>query len=173
MTANGYVTFEVGATTFAVAVGEVKEVLRTGEVRLLPSSEHTVAGRALTLVDARGVAVPVLDLRGDRSVHHGESVPASVSEADVLLARDPGRAGVVVDRVLAVLRPGALVTEASDPAALPSYAVGILRPAGGGDPVLLVSLPEVAHAGTPAYDREDEPALGEPVLAQAGASPRS
>lgn len=164
MSETGYVTFEVGTTTFAVAVGEVREVLRTGEVRLLPSSERTVAGRALTLVDARGAAVPVLDLRGDRSVHHGASVPAAVIEADVLLARDPGRAGVVVDRVLAVLRPGELVAETSDSPALPSYAVGILRPATGGDPVLLVTLPLVAQAGDPAYDRTDEPPLGTPVL---------
>lgn len=163
MTETGYVTFEVGTTTFAVAVGEVREVLRTGEVRLLPSSERTVAGRALTLVDARGAAVPVLDLRGDRSVHHGASVPA-VIEADVLLARDAGRAGLVVDRVLAVLRPGELVAETSDSPALPSYAVGILRPAAGGDPVLLVTLPEVANAGNPTYDRPDEPPLGHPVL---------
>ncbi len=163
MTEAGYVTFEVGTTTFAVAVGEVREVLRTGAVRLLPSSERTVAGRALTLVDARGAAVPVLDLRGDRSVHHGASVPTAI-EADVLLARDPGRAGVVVDRVIAVLRPGELVAETTDSPALPSYAVGVLRPAAGGAPVLLVSLPEVANASDPAFDRDDEPALGEPVL---------
>lgn len=153
MTSPGYVMFEVGSTAFAVSVAEVREVLRASDVRLLPTSEHTLAGRPLALVDARGRSLPALDLRSGPDV-----------VADVLLARDPGRAGLVVDRVTAVVRPGELELQEVSSPALPSYAAGVLRPAGGGVPVLLVSLPEVRPAGDAAYDRTDEPALGEPVL---------
>ncbi len=148
---DGYVMFEVGATTFAVAVVSVREVLRVSDVQLLPSSERTVAGRELALVDARGRAVPVLDLRRDADL-----------AGDVLLAREDDRAGLVVDRVTAVVRPGELSAETAPELALPSYAVGLLRPADGGPPVLLVTLPAVASA-TDEPDRS-EPALGEPVL---------
>ena len=150
---EGYVTFEVGSTTFAVGVAQVREVLRSADVALLPSSERTVAGRVLTLVDARGSTVPALHLRGDPELR-----------GDVLLARDTARAGLVVDRVTAVRRPGELVVDAASAAALPSYAIGVLRPPDGGTPVLLVRLPEVAGADLPA---RDEPALGEPVLDRA------
>jgi chemotaxis signal transduction protein len=156
MTASGHVTFEVRGAGFAVAVADVKEVLRVAEVRLLPSSDRTVAGRALTLVDSGGRSLPALDLRADRD-----------GPGDVLVARAEGRAGLVVDTVSAVLRAGELVAEPVAERALPSYAVGVVRPAGGGEPRLLVSLPEVARAlapGEPGAGLPHEPPLGDPVL---------
>ena len=63
-----------------------------------------------------------------------------------------------------MLRPGELVLQEVTSPALPSYATGVLRPEAGGSPILLVSLPEVRPTGDAAYDRTDEPALGEPVL---------
>lgn len=156
MTAAGYVTFEVRGAAFAVAVSDVKEVLRVAEVSLLPSSDRTVAGRALILVDTGGRSLPALDLRADPD-----------RPGDVLVARADGRAGLLVDTVSAVLRAGELVAEPVAERALPSYAVGVVRPAGGGEPRLLVALPEVARAyapGEPGAEPLDEPALGDPVL---------
>lgn len=149
----GYVTFEVGDTSFALSVTAVSEVLRSTDVQLLPSSDRRLVGRSLMLADARGRALPVLDLRTD-----------PMAPSDVLLARQPGYAGLVVDRVTAVLRPGQLQAEDLSSPALPSYAVGVLRPVGGGVPVLLVQLPEVPEPGDVAYEPTAEPALGEPVL---------
>lgn len=153
---DGYVMFEVGGTPFAVPVAAVREVLRVSDVSLLPSSERTVAGRDLGLVDARGRAMPVLDLRQSPTL-----------SGDVLVGRDTDHAGLVVDRVTAVVRPGELHVEPASELALPSYAIGVLRPVGGGPPVLLVALPEVAAAG--AAPEREEPALGEPVLEQSPA----
>lgn len=156
MTATGFVTFEVRGAAFAVGVADVAEVLRVTEVRLLPSSDRTVAGRPLTLVDTGGRSLPALDLRVDRD-----------RGGDVLVARTAGRAGLVVDTVSAVLRAGELVAEAVAERALPSYAVGVVRPVDGGEPRLLVALPEVARAlapSEPGAGLPDEPPLGDPVL---------
>lgn len=131
----GHLTFEVGASCFAVDVAEVMEVLRTSEVRALPGSGRTVHGRELALVDFRGTCVPVLDLRSDPSV-----------PGDVVVPRYEDQAGLVVDRVTSVQRPGALLLDPVAGPALPSYASGVLRPADGGDPMLLVALPLVPDA---------------------------
>jgi chemotaxis signal transduction protein len=153
---GGHVTFEVGSTAFALDVGEVAGVVRTTEVDLLPASDRTLAGRPLALADTGGRAVPVLDLRSDPG-----------RDGDVLLPRLPDHAGAVVDRVTAVLRPGELQVETLVTPALPSYAIGVLRPAGGGTPVLLVTLPAIPELGSAEYDQRGEPALGESVAALA------
>jgi chemotaxis signal transduction protein len=150
---GGYVTFEVGDTVFAIDVAEVAAVLRTSDVELLPTSERMLAGRPLSLVDAQGHSVPVLDLRSSPDL-----------AGDVLLPRESGHAGVVVDRVTAVLRPGELAAETLVTPALPSYAIGVLPPAEGGRPVLLVTLPAVPDCDDPAFTPNGEPALGDPLL---------
>ena len=152
---EGHLVFEVGGTRFALEVSDVTEVFRATEVRAMPASERSLAGRSLGLVDARGRSVPVLDLRSDLTCPGDVVVP---------VRRD--LAGLVVDHVVSVLRAGALLLEADLPPALPSYARGVLRPAGGGEPLLWVAFPEVPEPGDPAYEARAEPALGEPVLEQ-------
>ena len=152
---EGHLVFEVGGTRFALDVSDVTEVLRATEVRAMPMSERSLAGRGLGLVDARGRSVPVLDLRSDLT-----------RPGDVVVPVRRDLAGLVVDRVVSVLRAGVLLPESDLPPALPSYARGVLRPAGGGDALLWVVFPEVVEPGDSAYDARAEPALGEPVLEQ-------
>ena len=150
---DGFVVFRVGRTSFAVPVSEVREVIRAARIELLPESGREVNGRALALVDARGHSIPVLDLRSERT-----------APGDVLIPMWRHQVGVVVDRVVAVRSPRELVRETDDvPTALPSYARGVLRPAGGGAPVLLISLPDAPELDADAR-RIDEPRLGEDVL---------
>jgi chemotaxis signal transduction protein len=150
---DGYVVFRVGGTSFAVPVAEVREVLRAARIELLPDSGREVNGRTLALVDARGRSIPVLDLRSSRS-----------APGDVLIPMWRHQVGVVVDRVVSVRSPRELVRETDDvPVALPSYARGVLRPADGGAPVLLIAMPDAPELEADAQ-RVDEPRLGEDVL---------
>jgi chemotaxis signal transduction protein len=149
--ADGYVLFAVGSTTFAVAVGEVREVIRAARLELLPGTAPY--GRGLALVDVRGRSIPVVDLRESQD-----------APGDVLLPVYRHHVGLVVDRVLAVRTPRDLGPEHDDvPGALPSYARGVLRPVDGGAPVLLIAMPDAAEIEADAA-RVDEPRLGHDVL---------
>jgi chemotaxis signal transduction protein len=155
-TVEGYVLFAVGATTFAVAVGEVREIVRAARLELLPQS-HVAYGYGVALVDVRGRAIPVVDLRSERA-----------SRGDVLLPMWRHQVGLVVDHVVAVHSPHELVREHDDvPAALPSYARGILRPVEGGAPVLLIAMPDAAELEADG-GRTEGPRLGDDVLADLG-----
>jgi chemotaxis signal transduction protein len=150
---DGYVVFRVGQTIFATSVGEVREVIRAARIELLPDSGRQVNGRALALVDARGHSIPVLDLRAQRG-----------APGDVLIPMWRHQVGVVVDRVVSVRSPRELVRETDEvPVALPTYARGVLRPADGGAPVLLIALPDAPELEADAL-RVEEPRLGEDVL---------
>lgn len=153
---EGYVLFAVGGTTFAVAVVEVREIVRAARLELLPQS-HVAYGHGVAIVDVRGRAIPVVDLRSDRSAH-----------GDVLLPMWRHQVGLVVDHVVAVQSPRELTREHDEvPAALPSYARGVLRPAEGGAPVLLIAMPDAAELEADAV-RHDGPRLGDDVLADLG-----
>ena len=151
---EGHVTFDVGDVTFALAVADVQEILRSGVAPVVVLSGRELHGRPLALVDARGRTVPVMDLRTDPD-----------APADVIVPFDRTTTGVLVDHVRAVVGPGALLVEADVPAALPSYALGVLRPAGGGAPVLLLSLPAVPPDWEvwAAEHEQNEVAFGAPV----------
>ena len=153
---EGYVLFGVGGTTFAVVVGEVREIVRAARLELLPQS-HVAYGHGVALVDVRGRSIPVVDLRSDREAH-----------GDVLLPMWRHQVGLVVDHVVAVHSPRDMVREHAEvPAALPSYSRGVLRPVEGGAPVLLIAMPDAAELEADAV-RSDEPRLGEDVLAALG-----
>lgn len=126
----GHVLFVVGGTTFAVAIGDVREIARSPRLTRLPVLDHGF-GRAVALVDVRGRSVPVVDLR-----------PDGTADGDVLLPLWRRHAGLVVDRVVAVTAPGELVPEPQPPVGvLPAQALGVVRPAAGGDAIIVVSLP--------------------------------
>jgi chemotaxis signal transduction protein len=153
---EGYVLFAVGGTTFAVAVGEVREIVRAARLELLPQS-HVGYGHGVALVDIRGRSIPVVDLRSDRDAH-----------GDVLLPMWRHQVGLVVDHVVSVLSPRELGREHDEvPAALPSYSRGVLRPVDGGAPVLLIAMPDAAELEADA-GRVEEPRLGDDVLAVLG-----
>jgi chemotaxis signal transduction protein len=150
---GGHVLFAVGGTTFAVAVGDVREITRAPQLTLLPDHERAGYGLVVALVDVRGRSVPVVDLRTDRT-----------RPGDVLLPVYRRDAGLVVDRVVTVTAAGELVAETEDvPDTLPSWTRGVVRPVGGGDPVVVVALPDARSIVAEAL-RRDEPRLGEPVL---------
>jgi chemotaxis signal transduction protein len=152
MDSDGYVVFAIGATRFAVAVSQVREIIRAVRLDLLPDQRHDL-GRGVALVDARGRSIPVVDLRTDTSVR-----------GDVLLPLYRHHVGLVVDRVVAVQTPLELLVEDDHlPVALPSYSRGVLRPAEGGVPVLLIELPDAAEIAADAV-RDVESRLGSDVL---------
>jgi chemotaxis signal transduction protein len=154
--AEGYVVFHVGSTAFSVAVGEVREIVRAARLELLPDAQASY-GHGVALVDARGKSVPVVDLRSDRS-----------RTGDVLLPMWRHQVGLVVDRVVAVQTPRELVREHDDvPDALPSYARGVLRPAEGGSPVLLIAMPDAAELAADSV-RAAESLIGSDVLGALG-----
>jgi chemotaxis signal transduction protein len=129
---DGYVVFAVGDACFAVPVDEVRAVIRTERLDLLPGGERPRYGRGVALVDVRGRAIPVVDLRSDPSV-----------AGEVLLPLYRHHVGLVVDRVVSVSSSRELVPEPDGlPDVLPAYAHGVLRPAEGGPAVLLVGLPD-------------------------------
>jgi chemotaxis signal transduction protein len=132
----GYVLFSVDGTTMAVPIGDVREIARSPRLTRLPVLDSVGFGRGLALVDVRGRSVPVVDLR----THPGPG-------GDVLLPLWRRHAGLVVDHVVAVTGPGELVGEPRDAAdVLPHYARGVVRPADGGDPVVVVDLPAADRA---------------------------
>ena len=129
---DGYVVFAVGDACFAVPVDEVRAVIRTERLDLLPGGERPRYGRGVALVDVRGRAIPVVDLRSDPDV-----------AGEVLLPLYRHHVGLVVDRVVSVSSSRELVPEPDGlPDVLPAYARGVLRPAEGGPAVLLVGLPD-------------------------------
>jgi chemotaxis signal transduction protein len=129
---DGYVVFALGDACFAVPVDEVRAVVRTERVDLLPGGARPRYGRGVALVDVRGRAIPVVDLRSDPSV-----------PGEVLLPLYRHQVGLVVDRVVSVSSSRELVPEPDGlPDVLPEYAQGVLRPVDGGPPVLLVELPD-------------------------------
>lgn len=131
---DGYVVFAVGASSYAVPVEEVGSVLRPDRLELLASPQRPRYGRGLALVDVRGRAIPVVDLRADAE-----------RPGEVLLPLYRHHVGLVVDRVVSVRPARDLVPEPDGlPDVLPEYARGVLRPVDGGPHLLLVAMPDAA-----------------------------
>ena len=124
---GGYVLFRLGNSTFALALGEVREIVRLSGIDRLPGTRPPLAG----MIVLRGSPLPVLDVRAPG---------APDDDGDVLVMEVAGDAvGVAVDAVLAVLSADELPEATDAPArALPSYVVGARRTENG--PVLLVDL---------------------------------
>jgi purine-binding chemotaxis protein CheW len=135
----GLVTFVLGEREYATPLSSIREVVRLEGLADLPGMTPPLAG----VLDLRGTALPVLDLRIGSA-----TAPATGADArgDVLvLEGDDGQmVGVAVDKVRAVVEQDEL-TEAGDAGQeLPPYVVQILRHAGG--PVFLVDLPRMVDA---------------------------
>lgn len=131
---DGYVVFAVGGSSYAVPVEEVGSVLRPDHLELLASAQRPRYGRGVALVDVRGRAIPVVDLRSDPD-----------RPGEVLLPLFRHHVGLVVDRVVSVRPARELVPEPDGlPDVLPEYAQGVLRPLDGGPHLLLVAMPDAA-----------------------------
>lgn len=150
MSAPGLITFSLGRRDYATPLACVREVVRLEGLADLPGMRPPLAG----VLDLRGAALPVLDLR----------VGASAQDrGDVLVLDRAGTesgVGVVVDRVRAVVDRSDLPSAGAgaQEGVLPTYVVEVLR--GKEGPVFLVDLEQMvdaAGAGTMAGALADLP----------------
>jgi chemotaxis signal transduction protein len=124
---DGLVTFALGDREYAAPLASIREVVRLEGLADLPGMTPPLAG----VLDVRGTALPVLDLRPRG---------AASSRGDVLVmeGNEESLVGVAVDRVTAVLEAGDLPPGAGGTEELPAYVVQVLR--GRSGPVFLVDL---------------------------------
>lgn len=138
-TTSTLVTFRLGVREYATSLLDVREVVRLQGVADLPGMARPLAG----VLDLRGTAVPVLDLRAG---------PPADSRGDVLVVERPdgsGRrtpVGVAVDQVRAVVPAGELSAAGAAARVLPCYVIQVLRGAAG--VVFLVDLQQLVDAVT-------------------------
>ena len=124
---SGLVTFRLGEREYATPLADVREVVRLEGLADLPGMEPPLAG----VLDLRGTALPVLDLR--RSAGATDRGDVLVLERDAADGTDGlvdgSTVGVAVDQVRAVVAAGELAPAgaAPDQGVLPSYVVEVLR----------------------------------------------
>jgi len=123
---SGLVTFRLGQREYATPLS----VVRLEGLTDLPGMVPPLAG----VLDVRGSALPVLDLRRGAAGDRGDVLVLQRGGADGrggLL--DGGTVGVAVDQVRAVLPEGALPLAGAptEQGVLPGYVVEVLRGASG------------------------------------------
>lgn len=129
----GLVTFVLGEREYATPLSSIREVVRLEGLADLPGMTPPLAG----VLDLRGSALPVLDLRFGAG-------PDDRGDVLVLEGDDGEFVGVAVDRVRAVVDDSELSDAGVAGQELPSYVVSILR--GDGGTVFLVDLPKMVES---------------------------
>lgn len=136
--AGGLVTFRLGAREYATPLQAVREVVRLEGLADLPGMTAPLAG----VLDLRGTALPVLDLRvGAGPDARGDVLVLERAHADGTEGLvDGSSVGVAVDQVRAVVGPGELLPAgaSAQEGVLPAYVVEVLR--GKDSVVFLVDL---------------------------------
>lgn len=126
------VTFVLGEREYATPLSVIREVVRLEGLADLPGMTPPLAG----VLDLRGTALPVLDLRSARGKD---------ARGDVLVMEgEESPVGVAVDRVSAVVEEDELGQGGAAGDELPSYVQQVLR--GKSGPVFLVDLPGMVAA---------------------------
>jgi chemotaxis signal transduction protein len=126
------VTFVLGEREYATPLSVIREVVRLEGLTDLPGMTPPLAG----VLDLRGTALPVLDLR---------SASGKEGRGDVLVMEgEESPVGVAVDRVSAVVEADELGQGGGAGDELPSYVQQVLK--GKSGPVFLVDLPEMVTA---------------------------
>lgn len=125
----GLVTFLLGTREYATPLSSIREVVRLEGLADLPGMTPPLAG----VLDLRGIALPVLDLRLGETGERGDVLVMDSGE-DAMI-------GVAVDRVRAVVDGDELTSAGGANEELPSYVREVLRGPGGA--VFLVDLPEM------------------------------
>lgn len=94
-----YLTFGINREVFALDIARVREVLEVTEVCELPKTPDHMKG----VINLRGHAVPVVDMRGKLGLGPGER---TVDTCIIILEAGDGAEalGVIVDSVRAVVR---------------------------------------------------------------------
>ena len=135
---SGLVTFRIGQREYATPLSDVREVVRLEGLADLPGMEPPLAG----VLDLRGTALPVLDLRrGAEAGDRGDVLVLEREHPDGTDGRvDGSTVGVAVDQVRAVVAEDDLepAGSAGEEGVLPSYVVQVLR--GSDGVVFLVDL---------------------------------
>ncbi len=125
----GLVTFLLGSREYATPLSSIREVVRLEGLADLPGMTPPLAG----VLDLRGIALPVLDLRlGD---------PSERGDVLVMDSGEDAMIGVAVNKVRAVVEAQELVPAGGATDELPSYVREVLR--GKGGTVFLVDLPDM------------------------------
>ena len=134
----GLVTFALGRREYATPLTSVREVVRLENLVDMPGMEPPLAG----VLDLRGTALPVLDLR----VGAGPDTRGDVLVLERGQADGEAAVGVAVDRVRAVVDRDELPAAgaAADEGVLPTYVVEVLR--GKQGPVFLVDLEQMVDS---------------------------
>ena len=138
----GLVTFVLGEREYATPLSSIREVVRLEGLADLPGMTPPLAG----VLDLRGSALPVLDLR--------LSTDAEARGDVLVLEGDDGQfVGVAVDKVRAVVDEAELTDAGDAGQELPPYVVQILKGATG--TVFLVDLPKMVESArsAPLSDR--------------------
>lgn len=122
-----YLAFRLGADTYAVPIGEVREILKMPPVTEVPRAPKDVVG----VVSVRGLLVTVLDLRQRLRVSAGEIT----KKGRILLVAGAENEviGLYVDEVLQVHRLADTEIEVATNVLggkLADYVLGIGRPEG-------------------------------------------
>ena len=140
---NGLVTFRLGEREYATPLSAVREVVRLQGLADLPGMAPPLAG----VLDLRGTALPVLDLRrGERDARGDVLVLERAGSDGVEGAVDGSTVGVAVDQVRAVVAAGELTAAGASPdqGVLPAYVVEVLR--GPDGVVFLVDLAQMVDS---------------------------
>jgi len=139
---SGFLTFVMGGRDLAAPLDQVREIIRAVGVQPMPGVRAPVTG----LIELRGRSAA-----GGRPADGGRRGRGRRRRRDVARARGP--VGVAVDRVLAVVEAGALVSdEGPRPIGLPAYVIEVVRTTDEAfRPLLLVDLRLLAglSASTP------------------------
>jgi purine-binding chemotaxis protein CheW len=125
----GLVTFLLGTREYATPLSSIREVVRLEGLADLPGMTPPLAG----VLDLRGIALPVLDLRLGDTGERGDVLVMDSGE-DAMI-------GVAVDRVRAVVDSDELTPAGGANEELPSYVRQVLRGPSGA--VFLVDLPDM------------------------------
>lgn len=129
---TGLITFVLGSREYATPLSSVREVVRLAGLADLPGMQPPLAG----VLDLRGSALPVLDLR----IGAGAETRGDV----LVLENDQSTVGVAVDKVRAVVGDDELASGGGTGDELPSYVVEVRR--GPHGPVFLVDLAAMVAA---------------------------
>lgn len=118
------VTFQMAGQTFGVEVHHVREILDLQKIMRLPNSAHDCVG----VIDTRGESVPVIDLAGRFAIARAEDgAETRIIVFDLGGGGERQRLGILVDRVLDVIRIAAAEIETAPKTAFETFAAtGVL-----------------------------------------------
>jgi purine-binding chemotaxis protein CheW len=121
-----YLAFRLGADTYAVPIGEVREILKLPPVTEVPRAPGDVLG----VVSVRGLLVTVIDLK--RRLRVASADITKRGRILLVMGADSEVIGLYVDEVLQVYRLAETEVEVAGNALgkLGDYVVGIGRPEG-------------------------------------------